>query len=338
MDLERFGRAGFGDGSATNTPSVTASSEGGPQAAHTAVGAAASVNTTAPKAAAWTCTIDSDTIAQSIVSGSTLFVTAYTETAAGKAAGGCVLHAIDIVRGTELWHRSFPGDSPAYTMEVADNVVLVANDYNSNSSGSAPDEVLFAYDAAGGASAWQSTATYIFGPIVSGAVAYIVTADSSGASQLLALDVTTGSNSWSPVSLGDVYAEALLVSGDSLYAPIDDDARTNPTWRHTTATTALTALNLTTGAQNWTAELSGNSVTEAVILDDTIYVGSYNLSKSGAGEGDCVLHALNAGDGSVLWHVPVAGAYLDAPAIVGSRLYLGGAATSGSSVISAYDI
>lgn len=456
----------IGNGAATNAPSATTGAEATDTAAAVATSAKASVLKAAVPKATWSCTLNSNTIQQTVVSGSTLFVTGYTSTSAGNGAGGCVLYAIDTVHGTVLWRKPFPGDMPAYTLDVADDVVLVANEYNASSSGSEPDQALLAYETASGASAWQSTATDISGPTVSGTVVYLVTADSSGTSHLLALDVTSGSNSWSPISLDTGFAAGPLVSGDNVCVPIGNDSTassyvtsydgrtgaklwtsstiaadelagmgvddgvlvfatsstnsnsyygvdsqtgdvlwqsaatfsessfvlsgpsdgvllvgdalqtsgsfdalyclssdsgktswtfkrqgqgiasgmaasnvayvsTNPTG---TGTAALTALNLTTGAQNWTTELSGDTATAAVILNNILYVASYNESASGAGEGGGALYALNASDGSVLQRLPAAGTSLYIALVSGSTLYLNATTSSGSCVVSAYDI
>ena len=177
---------------------------------------------------------------------------------------------------------------------------------------------LVALDAATGTERWRVATGETYG--LSPAVADGVVFSGGGEGVLLALDAATGDERWRAAAGaatlepgGDRWLGRPAVGDGAVYvSDLADNAST------------LVAFDVATGAERWRFAPQGESegVTEPVVADGLVYVGSHPL---GDGRRDPVLgrlRALDAATGQERWSYETASEYVESPLVGGRLVYV----------------
>jgi outer membrane protein assembly factor BamB len=200
--------------------------------------------------------------------------------------------AVDVQKGTERWSGNFDqvrcggrtGRTDGPTVAGGRVFVGVENDG------------LYALDAGDGTPQWRWPLDEPSGtPVATGCSVLFRDGEA-----LLAVDPATGDRRWR------VRIDPAAVAADDELAYV------------TTGEGRVVAVDVTTGAIRWTADAGAATTgTPVAIGPDAVY-------GVGGGTGpESDVFALAAADGSERWRLPVEGARLDGPALVGARLYVG---------------
>ncbi|MEZ4405088.1 MAG: PQQ-binding-like beta-propeller repeat protein [Polyangiales bacterium] len=290
-----------------------------------------------PLALAWSAAVAVSALWPVVVSDHRVFVTAnYNMTLSA-------LEALRVEDGARVWTRSF--GSQVYAVgqpTVAEGAVYVAQGQTPGSGGSAPS--FSSFDAATGALRWRSaidalTYTQIYAPIVEGGAVF--TQGGPNGAGLYAFETRDGarrfframdqSDAWSPSSVGGAlytfvrgrFDRLNLSTGASLgtttVLPWSGAQRTevvpalSATRAVLTSSSNLIAVNLSTGAVEWTNP--GGYSSSPALLDGVVY----------AIRGQTLV-AHSESTGAALWTYAASESLRYPPVIAAGRLYVSGAA------------
>jgi outer membrane protein assembly factor BamB len=207
---------------------------------------------------------------------------------------GGQLCALDADTGAVLWRRpvdALPGDTVWTSPAVANGVVYFA--------ANRPWAVLYALDAATGATLWTASPTLsiiVASPTVANGVVYLAFNDHS----IVAVDAQNGGTLWSADGGAGMYSSPAVADG-RLYVAVHNRG--------------LLALDAATGAELWLAPMSGPQWSSpAVGRGGVVYVGSRDDER---------LYAFAGATGAPVWSAPLGDWVHSSPAVTAGTVYAG---------------
>src|SRR6266699_2083722 len=212
-------------------------------------------------------------------------------------AGDGSLYKLDANQGVLQWRFQTQGSTiPAPAAVAGGTVYLGSSDNN-----------VYALNAKNGTQLWQfqTGAPVLASPTIAGGVVYIGSSDSN----IYALDAKTGNELWS-YDYGQLFTNPQVDNGVIYIASSALDQVGGPP----VTDSYIYAFNTGDGSQLWRSEKISDVILAApTVASGVIYFGSRNDN----------VYALDAGNGTEMWHHNTGGAVFASPQVANSVVYVG---------------
>ena len=233
--------------------------------------------------------------------------------APAAVAGGTVylgssdnnVYALDAKNGTKLWQ--FQTGAPVLASPAVNGGIIYIGSSDSN---------IYALDAKTGSKLWSyhagqpNEAVTPTTAVVTGGVVYASSSDEASHSYLFALDAKTGGELWRVQVNDQLFTNPQVDNGVIYIASSALDQAGGPS----TTDSYVYAFSTKDGSQTWrSGKISDVILAAPAVAGGVVYFGSRNNN----------VYALNAGNGTEIWHHNTGGAVFASPQVANSVVYVG---------------